>query len=79
MDNYIRYFNKVTYTPKYFLGDRVRGKFNGIPFVGTVASDSKITDYEDASVNVFLDLPIKHSNQWHTIIQLKHRELKKFS
>lgn len=77
MDGYIRYFKEVTYSPKYFLGDRVKGKYKGIPFVGSIAIDHKISEDVTPSVCVFLDLPLKHNNKWYTFIEVDHSKVKK--
>lgn len=76
MDSYCKYFSKVTYKPKYQIGDRVRGLWNKIPYSGTVAIDSKISD-DPPSVKVFLDLPIKHKGVTYTLISVPHRGLEK--
>lgn len=72
----LKYFDSITYKPKYFLGDRVQGKWNKIPFVGTVANDTEIND-EGPNVHIFLDLPVTYKNTIHTIITVKHRDIKK--
>jgi len=42
MGNQTDYFNRVGYQATYDIGDRVIGKWNGIPFVGTVGNDRLI-------------------------------------
>lgn len=76
MDAYRKYFAKVTYKPKYYLGDRVRGLWNKIPYSGTVAIDHKIND-EPPSVKIFLDLPVKHRGIVYNMITVSHRGLEK--
>jgi len=71
------YFDKNRYKPKYLLGDRVIGKWNKIPFVGSVANDTVINDETGPVLTVFSDLPIKYKNVWHTIINPKHKDVKK--
>jgi len=66
----------MTYTPKYLLGDRVFGHFNKIPFIGTVAIDSKISEFRDAEIKIFLDLPLKHQGKFHKIVSVKHKDIK---
>lgn len=39
MGNLTNYFEKTTYKPTYFLGDRVRGTFEGAMFSGSVGND----------------------------------------
>ena len=62
MKTVAEYFAENRYKPKYFLGDRVIGKWNKIPFVGTVANDSVVSDSEGPKISIFLDLPIKYKN-----------------
>lgn len=77
MGNQTDYFNKVKYWPLYFLGDRVFGKWNKIPFIGTVGTDSVVSEIEGPRITVHLDLPIKHDNKIHNVIIVKHRDIKK--
>lgn len=72
MASLAEYFTKHRYKPKYFLGDRVRGFWNNIPFSGSVANDSQVDDSQEPKVSVFLDLPIKHGTGYHTIITVTH-------
>ncbi len=78
MPNYAEYFDKVCYKPKWFIGDRVYGKFNKkILFVGTVGNDTLISEIEGPRVSVFLDLPLKVDNEYRSIIIVKPNELKR--
>lgn len=70
------YFDKQTYKPKWFIGDRVEGKWNGIPFVGSVGNDNLVSELEGPKVSVLVDLPILHKGKVHSIIFLKPKELK---
>jgi hypothetical protein len=72
------YFNQVGYRPTYFIGDRVFGKWNKIPFVGTVGNDTMISEIEGPRISVHLDLPIKFQDQVHTIIFVKHKDIKPY-
>ena len=78
MSNLADYFNRITYKPTWFIGDRVTGKWNKIPFVGTVGNDTLINLEEGPRVSVHLDLPIKYKDRVYTIIFLKPKELKTF-
>lgn len=71
------YFAENRYSCKYYLGDRVRGLWNGIPFTGSVAIDTKIYDSEPPHVLVFSDLPIQHSGITYTLIKCTHEQLHK--
>lgn len=69
------YFAQNRYKPTYLLGDRVRGFWNGIPFTGSVAIDSKVYEHDDPTVMVFSDLPIEHNSTVYTLLKCKHEEL----
>ena len=71
------YFKKNRYSSKYFLGDRVTGVWNKIPFCGTVAIDTEISEEEGPKVIIFLDLPLKYKLVYYTIITVKHRDVKR--
>lgn len=77
MATYQEYFDKKTYKPKYLIGDRVEGKYKGIPFVGTVANDYLVSEDEGPKVAVSLDLPLIHNNVIHTLLFLKVKDIKK--
>jgi hypothetical protein len=70
------YFERIGYRPKYFLGDRVFGHWNKIPFVGTVGNDTLISDLEGPRITIHLDLPIKYQDTWHNVVVVKHRDIK---
>ena len=76
MGNQTDYFEKIGYRPKYFLGDRVVGKWNKIPFVGTVGNDTKINDVEGPRISIHLDLPIKFNGTIHNFIFVKHKDIR---
>ena len=69
------YFNKIGYTGKYTIGDRVIGKYNKIPFVGTVGNDRCI-DGKNPEVTVHLDLPIKVGGDIKNFIIVKHKDIR---
>lgn len=72
------YFNDKAYKPKYFIGDRVKGKWNKIPFVGTVGNDTVISEIEGPRISIHLDLPIKYKDKIHNIIIVKHKDITYF-
>lgn len=74
MGNQTDYFNRIGYKPKYFIGDRVYGTWNKIPFVGTVGNDSCF-DGINPRVSIHLDLPIKYSERIHNIIFVSHKQI----
>lgn len=69
------YFDKVTYKPKYQMGDKVRGIWNNIPFSGTVQIDNMIDTYDGPFIIVYTDLPVKHENTVHTYLKIKHEDI----
>lgn len=73
---YAEYFALNRYKPKWFIGDRVEGKWNGIPFVGSVGNDGLVSELEGPKVSVHVDLPILYKGKIHNIIFLKPKELK---
>jgi hypothetical protein len=68
------YFNKIGYKPKYFIGDRVFGKWNKIPFIGSVGND-RVIDNTGPHITISLDLPIRYENEIHRIIIVKHKDI----
>lgn len=78
MGNQTDYFNRIGYKPTYHIGDRVIGKWNKIPFVGSVGNDTVISEIEGPRISVHVDLPIKFNDQIHTVIFVKHRDIKPY-
>lgn len=75
MGNLAEYFERQAYQPVYYIGDRVRGRWNGIPFVGTVGNDTVISPVEGPRISVFVDLPIKYNQQWRSVITVDHSQI----
>jgi hypothetical protein len=72
------YFAKNRPTAKWQFGDRVSGKFQGIPFVGTCGGEVMVNEGIGSMVTVFIDLPLKHKTTWHTtFIKVKPSSLSK--
>lgn len=78
MGNQTDYFERVGYRPTWSIGDRVQGKWRGVPFRGTVGNDTQINLIEGPRVSVHLDLPIQLDDQVHNFIFVKPKELKEF-
>jgi hypothetical protein len=76
MGNQTDYFEKIGYRPKYFLGDRVFGHWNKIPFIGSVGNDTVINELEGPRITIHLDLPIKFQNKINNIVVVKHKDIK---
>lgn len=70
------YFAQNRYHGKYQIGDRVEGKFNKIPFVGSVGTDSVRFDGEDPHVTVTLDLPLVYKGKVHNILRVPTKSVK---
>ena len=77
MGNQTDYFERIGYKPKYFLGDRVFGKWNKIPFIGSVGNDTVINEIEGPRISILLDLPINYKDVVHNIVIVKHKDIKK--
>ena len=77
MSNYADYFSKNRPKPKWFIGDRVYGKWNKIPFVGTILNDNMVSDEIGPVVSVYLDLPVKYKNSYKKILLVKQKDIVK--
>ncbi len=73
------YFKQNRYQAKYDIGDRVFGKWNKIPFVGTVGNDTLINETEGPRITVHVDLPIKYKDKIYTVIIVKHKDIKLYT
>lgn len=78
MGSLTEYFAQRAYQPQWFIGDRVQGTWNRIPFRGTVGNDTVISEIEGPRVSVHLDLPIRYKDKTHNIIFVKPKDLKEF-
>jgi hypothetical protein len=74
--NLAEYFAQNRYKATWDIGDRVHGKWNKIPFVGTVGNDTLINEREGPKVSVHLDLPIKYDGVVTQIIFVGPKDLK---
>jgi hypothetical protein len=68
------YFNRIGYKPLYQIGDRLFGRWNKIPFIGTVGNDRCI-DGRNPEITVHLDLPIVVEGQARWFIIAKHKDV----
>jgi hypothetical protein len=75
MGNQTEYFERNAYKPVYFLGDRVFGYWNKIPFIGSVGND-RVIDNTGPHIIVHLDLPIKYKDEIKNILIVKHKDIK---
>ena len=69
-------FAKNAYQPKYYIGDRVFGHWNKIPFVGTVGNDRDKVGDAGPEVIVHLDLPLQYNGEVMSILITKHKDIK---
>ena len=76
MGNQTDYFNRVGYRGKYEIGDRVFGKWNKIPFTGSVGNDRLINYTDGPEVTIHLDLPFKYKNVIYQYLIVKHKDIK---
>lgn len=78
MSNLAEYFAQHRPKATWSFGERVFGKYNGIPFVGTTGGEGMVNETEGSLVTVFLDLPLKHKDTWHcTFIKVKPTAIKR--
>ena len=75
MASLAEYFKLNRYQAKYDIGDRVIGKWNKIPFVGTVGNDTLINEEQGPRISVHLDLPLMYDNKVYTILFVKHKDI----
>ena len=77
MSTLTAYFEMIAYKPKYFIGDRIFGYWNKIPFVGTVGNDrNKVGGDKNPEVVVHTDLPIMFNDVAYSVIIVKHKDVK---
>jgi len=76
MGNQTDYFNRIGYKPTYSIGDRVFGKWNKIPFIGTVGNDRLISELTGPEITIHLDLPMRLTNEVKSFIIVKHKDIK---
>ena len=78
MSSLTDYFERIAYKPKYFIGDRVFGRWNKIPFIGTVGND-RVVSLAGPEITIHLDLPIKYQNEIKNFIIVKHKDITKLT
>lgn len=77
MASLAEYFAANRPKPKYQIGERVFGKYNGVPFVGTVGCDNMVNETIGPMVTIFLDLPLKDQTTVHTtFIKVQYKDIK---
>ena len=78
MGNQTDYFNRIGYQATWNIGDRVFGRWNQIPFVGTVGNDRLLNERDGPEITVHLDLPIRFDNKIYNFIIVKHKDIKEY-
>jgi hypothetical protein len=71
------YFNRIGYKHTYDIGDRLGGKWNGIPWVGSVGNDRLVSEDRGPEITIHLDLPIKYEGVIYNVIVVKHKDVKR--
>ena len=69
------YFEQTSYKATYHLGDRILGRYKGVPFIGTVGNDNQLNPIDGPFLTVHLDLPIKIDEEIKNVIIVKHNEV----
>lgn len=77
MASLAEYFAQNRYQGKWQIGDRVFGRWNKIPFIGSVGTDSVVSEAEGPRVTVTVDLPIAYNGQQYSVVVVKPRDIKK--
>ena len=67
--NLADYFFQNRYKPRWEMGERVFGKKDGVPFIGTVGNDTEISKEEGPRVSVHLDLPFPRNRSSILIVK----------
>ena len=67
------YFENNRPEPKFEFGTRVFGKYNKIPFIGTVYGDGMINEEQGPRLTIHLDLPMVVDGKVKTILVDKHK------
>jgi hypothetical protein len=78
MGTLAEYFAANRYVSQYEIGTRLFGRWNKIPFVGTVGND-RVIDKTGPQVTIHLDLPIRFEQQVRNVIVVKHRDITKLT
>ena len=69
------YFQANRPVPLYKFGDRVEGRYKGIPYVGTAYTDNMVNELEGPRVSIHLDLPMKIGSEWVSYIRVGYEDI----
>jgi hypothetical protein len=70
------YFSENRPKPKFFLGDRVTGKFNGIRYMAVVGNDRMVSESEGPVVTLHLMLPLRVGDTVYNYLTVKQKDIK---
>lgn len=71
------YFERIGHKPKYHLGDRISGTWNGIPWIGTAGVERRLYVDKPPVLTVMLDLPLKYDGVYYRIINVDPNDVKR--
>lgn len=71
------YFAANRYKPVYEFGARVSGRWNNIPFIGSVGNDTVVNEEAGPRLSIHLDLPIRYENETKHVIIVNHKDVKR--
>jgi len=74
--NLAEYFEHNRPRPRYSFGDRVEGRYQGTPYVGTAYGDNMVNELEGARVSIHLDLPMRLATGWVSYIRVSYNDIK---
>lgn len=74
--NLAEYFAAHRPKPRYSFGDRVEGRYQGTPFVGTAYGDNMVNEQQGPRVSIHLDLPMKLGSEWVSYIRVGYDDIK---
>ena len=77
MSSLAEYFENNRPKPVWQIGDRVFGRWQGVPFIGTVGNDTMVSELIGPRVSVFLDLPFIWEGQQVNVVFVKQNEIVK--
>lgn len=72
--NQTEWFSSHRPNAEFFLGDRVCGHFQGMPYVGTVMIDHMVNTEQGSVTKVALDLPLKVDGTYYQLLIIPNGE-----
>jgi hypothetical protein len=71
------YFQQNRYHGTFEFMERVTGVYQGIRWMGTVGTDSIVSEDNGPEVTVQLDLPLRVDDKIHHVLRLPHADVKR--